>query len=426
MSQRGDLPVSSKPFTLTTPPAFQCYDCQGCGECCRGRFAIVISHDDKNRIVEQGWRDEELGLHGQPLFTQQGHGLLLAHQADGSCIFLNAEGRCRIHARFGESAKPVPCRLYPFRLVPLGSQARVDVRFDCPATASNFGRAIPGYRHALLGLLPNVLPERAADSPSPPLYGRVPATWAQLCRISETFERVLLQDTSDLTRRILSCVNLAARLRSPRIVTLAGRKLSDSLETLAIRAIETMETDAIRRVPPTGMVRLTFRQLLGVYGRIDQVSEPARLGRRLSHALRMVSGRGQVPELRTGFPSVTFEEIDALSGEMSARTTEALERYLHLRLSSMGFFGHDFYQRSYLDGMLALLCTYPLVCWFARAYALGRHLDTPDAACVEQAIQVVDHQHGISPLLNLPSGRYRMRSLCARDNLCSLVIWYGS
>ncbi|HEX2952212.1 MAG TPA: YkgJ family cysteine cluster protein [Armatimonadota bacterium] len=418
--------MSKKTFSLSTPPAFQCYSCQGCGDCCRGRFAIIISAADRERLEQQQWSAEELQLNGQPLFTPQNGGFQLAHRADGACVFLDDQGRCRIHARYGESEKPLPCRLYPFRFVPLGNQVRVDVRFDCPSTAGNFGHPIPSYRSSLLSLMPQVVPEYAATLSAPPFYGNVRSTWAQLCRITETFERLLLNDSLDITRRVLGCVNFAAALRSPRIVSLEGRKLSEFLETVLTKVIETAEKDTLRRVPPPGIVQSMFRHLLSIYARMDRVGEKTSTIQRLKHSLRMSSGRGQVPPIRQGFPSVAFTDIDRMSVTPQHGAAAMIERYLHLRLSSMSFFGRTFYDRSYLDGMNSLLLTYPLVCWIARAYAVEQGLQAPDAGCMEQALQIVDHQHGMNPLLNIAIEHVRTNFLTERSHLRSLVIWYGS
>ena len=77
--------------------------------------------------------------------------------------------------------------------------------------------------------------------------------------------------------------------------------------------------------------------------------------------------------------------------------------------------------------LIAVACSLaPLACWFARAYAVAEGRAQIDAACVTRALMIVDHQHGITPLLNLPSERSRMALLCERNTLRSLVIWYGS
>ena len=416
----------AKAFTLTTPPSFQCYDCSGCGACCRGRFAIIISREDRERLRDQQWDTEALGLHGQPLCTPHGEGFQLAHRADGTCVFLDENGKCLIHAKFGEPAKPLPCRLYPFRFVPLGTQVRVDVRFDCPASAGNMGRALPAHRPALLKLLDQVLPAGMATAPAPPLYGRVQPSWAQLCRITETFERLLLHRALGLTPRIVCGLTFAALLQSPRITTLDGRKLTEFLDTVSQKILEAIAREPLPRVAPPAFVRTTFRQLAGLYGRLDTRGEQVNLLARLRTAITMATGRGQVPAFRSDFPPVSFAEIEAFSGAPAPDAAEVFERYLHLRLSSMSFFGPSFYQQDYLAGMNALLLTYPLLCWFAHALAVGRQLPAPDAACAVEALQIVDHQHGISPLLNLPNERYRRNFLCDRSHLRRLVIWYGS
>ena len=407
-------------------PGLQNYDCSGCGDCCRGRFAIIITQADRDRIAAQGWSDEELGLGGKPLFTPKGEDFQLAHRPDGSCVFLQENNRCAIHAKHGEAAKPLSCRLYPFTFVPLGSQVRVDVRFDCPATATNRGRPIATHRPELLELAKKAVPKQAATAPVPPLYDSVTLTRAQLSRITEAFEQVLLDVSIDITRRVTVCVHLTHILRDPRVAALDGRKLGDFLDTATSEVQQATLDDPLERTSPSGPERVFLRQLIGLYGRIDQVGGKARLGQRLGVTLRMLRGKGLVPQIRHGFPQVAFRDIEDARGIPRDGAAQALERYLHVHLASMGFFGPSFYRRSYLDGLNALLLTYPLTCWYARAFALGEGRPALDAASVERALMIVDHQHGITPLLDIPSERFRTKTLCEHTTLRSLVIWYGS
>ncbi len=417
----------SIPLKVVTPTGFQQYDCTGCGDCCRGRFAIIISEADRARIAAQEWSREELGLGRQPLFAPQGDGFHLAHRKDGACVFLGDDNLCRIHARYGEAAKPLACRLYPFTFVPGGGgQVRVNVRFDCPATASNLGRPIAVHQAELQELVNDAVPSDAAALPPPPFCDGVSLTWEQLGRITQTFEQVLLDVSLDITRRVVACVSMANALRHSEIGSLKGRKLSDFLDALASEVQESAADDPLERDAVPGPARLAFRQLAGLYGRYDRVGERAQFGRRLGVSLRMMAGKGAVPPIRDGFPPVRFDAIEGARGIPTGTAAGAMERYLHVHLSSMGFFGAAFYGRSYLDGMNALLLTYPLACWFARAFAVSEGLLQPDAACVERALMIVDHQHGVSPLLNIPTERARTRLLCEESTLRSLVIWYGS
>ena len=52
---------------------------------------------------------------------------------DDACVFLNEQGKCRIHAKFGGPAKPLACQVYPFTLNPAGDHWQVGIRFACPS-----------------------------------------------------------------------------------------------------------------------------------------------------------------------------------------------------------------------------------------------------------------------------------------------------
>jgi lysine-N-methylase len=316
--------------------------------------------------------------------------------------------------------------LYPFIFVPVGNQVRVDLRFDCPAAAANRGRALPQHRAALLGLLPLVVPERANELPVPPLFDSVQLSWAQLCRITETYDRLLLEESLNLTQRIICAVQLTALLRTEKIAEVEGRELNDFLEVVAIRVVAAIADAPMPRVRPPWLVRSAFRQVLGIYGREDRRGERGQLLSRLSAALRLLAGHGLVPRLRPDTPAVPFAAMEEAVGVPEGEVADVIIRYYRLRLASMGFFGLPFYQRDYLEGLGALLLTYPLLLWFARLEACGRGLAAPDVAAAIRAVQIVDHQHGRSPALDLPSERNRQRFLTERSHLRSLVVWYGS
>ena len=416
--RKTELPA----MKLVTPPAYQCYNCQGCGVCCRGYFLVTASREEYERITAQGWENDP-ELKGKVLFTPLGKRYLLGHRADGACIFLDERGLCRIHGQFGEPAKPLACRLYPFRLLPIGKQARVDIRFDCPAVARNQGEPITEQRAALRELLPQVAP---SDAPSPPLYGSVRADWSLLVRLTDAFDRLLREPSLDFTRRIVAGVTLAALLRTRRIPRLEDRQLDEFLTALPTKIVEGTAKDPLHRLRPVWGERVLFRQLLGVYARADRYGERGILCKRLGYSLRMLGGRGLVPPLRDDFPAVRFQDLDGPMGIPDGAGMETLQRYYRMKLSGMGFFGQGFYGWPYLDGMNALLLTYPLTLWFARLFAIGSGQSTLDLGSIERAIQVVNHQHGVVPLFHLPTERFRVHYLCERTHLRSLVIWNGS
>src|SRR6516225_1635638 len=128
-------------------PVVQSWDCHQSGNCCK-EYQVAVTEEERQRIEGQGWTAES-DYQGVPLFRTSGPAWArqyhLNHHADGSCVFLSKEGRCRIHERFGAAAKPLPCRLFPFILVPAGDHYRVGIRFACPSAAENKGRTLSAH-----------------------------------------------------------------------------------------------------------------------------------------------------------------------------------------------------------------------------------------------------------------------------------------
>src|SRR5690242_1681876 len=112
----------------------QHWDCQGCGHCCRD-YHVGVTDAERARIDAQSWHTDA-AIGSTPLFVPHGpwwkRRWRLNHGADGSCVFLSEQGRCRIHEKFGADAKPLACRVYPFILVPAGDHWRVGLRYACP------------------------------------------------------------------------------------------------------------------------------------------------------------------------------------------------------------------------------------------------------------------------------------------------------
>lgn len=131
---------------ITTPPA-SAWDCGGCTACCR-HFALGPVSD---RIIDgleahgvrqawapaaSGFAHKQPGPDGEPAW-------FLDRREDGACIFLEEDGRCGVHARWGAAAKPAFCREYPFALVQEAQTLRVFVRADCGGWAESFQSGAP-------------------------------------------------------------------------------------------------------------------------------------------------------------------------------------------------------------------------------------------------------------------------------------------
>jgi len=98
--------------STTTDPAVRTLlsftGCQRCGNCCRVRGYVRLTTGDVDVLTDV------LGLPMQEFtsrftrLTRERTGLSLIEKDDGSCIFLDAGGACKVH-----SAKPKQCRDFP-------------------------------------------------------------------------------------------------------------------------------------------------------------------------------------------------------------------------------------------------------------------------------------------------------------------------
>jgi lysine-N-methylase len=395
-------------------PRDQCYDCMGCGRCCSGVLTVHVTADEAARMAAQGWDDVPAPT------VRDGDKLRMAHRDDGRCAMLDADNRCRIHAKFGEAAKPLACRLYPFLPVPAAGQVGLDLRYGCPAVAENHGRALEAHRPALRALLPHL--HLAQPDPPVQLPGQKPMTWPVVQRVTRAFLDMLADTLLSPRERIAACIGLADAFRPLYLTALAPDSLEKVLATFARTAAA--EATAAVRVRPTGVVRAAFRQLVALYGQEQRHGARRALTARWGAYLGMITGVGRVPALRPDTPVVPFAALET-EAPWPAEAYEPLLRCLRVRLESLGFFGERFYGAAYLDGLLALLLTAPLTAWFARLYAAGAGLPAPDAACTARAVAVVHESHGLSPAFTLPAQRERVALLTQRAPLAGLWRWYG-
>ena len=101
------------------------FECTGCGKCCKTRGDVYLSPTETNKAAaslglsifefKQQFVEEEEVTVAMTLDPEQipegetGWTVLRHKQEDGSCIFLNDEGLCKIY-----DARPIQCSTYPF------------------------------------------------------------------------------------------------------------------------------------------------------------------------------------------------------------------------------------------------------------------------------------------------------------------------
>jgi lysine-N-methylase len=417
-------------------PLVQNWDCHTCGDCCR-EYLVGISPEEQRRIEAQGW-EKEPDFQGVPLFLRYGHWWSrrtgLNQHSDGTCVFLSNEGRCRIHERFGPEAKPLPCRLYPFILVPVGNQWRVGLRFACPSAAANRGRRGDAHLDEIrkyvgelvtregLGETP-AAPAKLGLAP-PPLQGLQRVEWADLERFTAALVAIVRDPRDKLERRLRKCLALARLCRQARFDAIQGGRLKEFFNVITASLDSEVPADPASLPAPGWIGRVLFRQALAIYARKDQgrkrgLSQRGRIALFFA-ASRFAWGRGPVPKLHALLPDATFEQAEMPAGALPPEAESDLERYYLVKFESMQFCGPTYYHAGFWEGVEALALTYPVIMWLRRLF---RHL--PAVEALRQALCIADDHYGFNRVLGTMRQRFGFRILARSGELDRLIAWYS-
>jgi lysine-N-methylase len=414
-------------------PVAQNWDCHVSGNCCK-EYIVPVSDDERQRIEDQGWSaDPE--LQGVKLFRYSGPPWArkphLNHRKDGSCVFLSAEGRCRIHERFGAAAKPLPCRLFPFILVPAGDHYRVGLRFACPSAAASIGRPTSEYEGDLrdyaiqLERRENVVQSGGLQAvPPPPLHPGQNLDWPDLLRFVDIFQGLLRDRGDRIERRLRKCLALVALCRQANFKTIRGQRLVEFLKLVAAGLEGEVARDPATLEPPGKVGRILFRQVLALFARKDhgpnrgpQTKSRLRLLRAL---ITFARGVGEVPRLHNWVPQMTFEKVEQPIGPLPAEAEAVLERYYLIKVGSLQFCGATNFHMPFLEGLDSLLLTYPMVMWLRRGFA-----DQPATAAIMRSLSIIDDNFGYHPLSGTARQRLGYRILSRTGELERLIAWYS-
>ncbi len=414
-------------------PVVQNWDCHVSGNCCK-EYIVPVSEEERERIEAQGWENDP-ELKGVKLFRNAGppwaRRTNLNHRPDGSCVFLSAEGRCRIHERFGSAAKPLPCRLFPFILVPAGDHYRVGLRFACPSAAASKGRPLSGHDAdlrefaILLERRENVAPAGGLPAvPPPPLRPGQRFDWPDLLRFADVFTALLRNRSDRIERRLRKCLALVALCRQADFKAIRGQRLVEFLKLVAAGLEAEVTPDPTTLAPPGKVGRLLFRQALALFARKDhgpnrgpQTKSRLRLLRAL---VTFARGVGEVPRLHGWVPEMTFEKAELPAGPLPEDAEAVLERYYLIKVGSLQFCGPTNFRMPFLEGLESLLLTYPLMMWLRRGFT-----GQTATAAITRSLSIIDDNFGYHPLSGTARQRLSYRILSRTGELERLIAWYS-
>jgi lysine-N-methylase len=420
--------MASPPLQL---PIVQNWSCHSCGGCCR-QHLIEITEEERQRIAEQRWTAADGIPADQPTVVWFAgppwkKRYRLAHRADGACVFLNEQGLCRIHAKFGEPAKPLPCQLYPYAFHPGGRKVAVSLRFSCPSVVANRGKPVEQQRDALKSLAAQVVPAHAETIGPPRISPQTRVDWSDFQRFVQALDEVLAQSETSLTSRLLQAVSLVRTIEGAKFDAIRGSRLGEFLQLISGSGGEPISLE--KSTPPSRAGRLQFRMLAAHYARRDTFEEAGRgwrgRARLLKAALTFARGSGTALPLQPGFREVPFATLEEPFGGVSTDATSILTRYYRVKIQGLHFCGPAYYDVPFVEGFYSLALVFPVVMWLARWLAASdsRASLVPDD--VARALAIADHHHGYSPVLGSRSSRRRVRLLSHDADLERLIVWYA-
>ncbi len=414
-------------------PVVQNWDCHVCGSCCQ-EYLVTVSDEERRRIEAQDWNDDAL-LAGRKIFRRTGpwwaRRYHLNHRDDGSCVFLSESGRCRMHERFGYESKPLPCRLFPFVLIPAGDHWRVGMRYACPSAAANKGRGVALHLETLKKFATELARREGLDEKPdglhlrpPRLQGRTRLDWPDTLRLADTLGALIHDRRDPMERRLRKCLALARLCQEAKMNKLAGKRLGDFLQLAAAGAGAEIPADPAALPPPGWVGRILFRQAVALFTRKDHgpnrgIAYQGRLVL-LRAAVRFARGRGAIPRMHTWFPETTFEQVEASATRLDEEAELVLERYYGTKVQAFQFCGAANFHFPFWEGLTMLILTFPVLMFVRRALS-----ELPAGEAVVKALSIVDDHFGFNRVLRGRRQRVGLRLLASTGELDRLVAWYS-
>ena len=397
------------------PLASQRYSCHGCGDCCRD-FTVQLRPLDLERLRAQGW-EREMG----EVTVEFGGRRWLRQREDGACVFLQPDGRCRIHAEHGFEAKPVACQLFPFALAPRAREVRVGVSFACASVLASRGAALPAHLsevRRMAGEVDELGPARTL------LDARTEATPDEAEIAAEAVDRWLRDAAVPFAVRADGMAWLGQQLARASFAKVRGARLRELLGTLVGALPQELP---LHPIEPASRAQLAMLRQAAFFRLEDpKVGELARLGRlraTIGQYLRSRAfsrGRGTMPAVGR-WPSVAFAAVEATAPHAAGPEREACEELLvrWLRATVLGgrAWGSGFYGWPVVDGLQAASLNLACALWLARAHAASAGRPAVALEDLRAAVGRVDRTSGRAPWIGSRAERARLAWLRIDDGL---------
>ena len=413
------------PLPIQPLPMIERWSCHQCGVCCRGSV-VPLSADDVARLQSQKWQDRP-EYRGIPVMVRQtwlGHEYRLAQRPDGSCVFLDADGLCRIHKELGFDAKPLVCRMFPLQIVPRDNTAVLTLRRACPSAAEDKGQAVAEQ----LDFARKLARERhLADAPPqpPPVKPREQRDWRVTRKLLLAIERLLTDEHFPPVRRLVHATIFCRLLEQAQTKALDDNRLGELFGVLEHNVAEEVGDLFSDRQPPGRAAAVLFRQTAAEFARLHPrlIARPGWKTRlQIAWAAwKFVRGSGRLPVMEPAFADATFEQLEQPLGRLEPGVYLPLTRMIETTAASWSYALANRGGWSVVESVRMLALTYPVGLWLLRWTAADR---APAIADVAEIITALDRGQGYAPLAGAKQ-RHRVQVLAQLGELERLIVWYA-
>ncbi|MSR30256.1 MAG: YkgJ family cysteine cluster protein [Gemmataceae bacterium] len=419
-------------FEKVSLPLLQNWDCHTCGTCCK-EYLVQLSKDEVEKIQGQGWdREKDLGGYSPfkrtGIFWKKTH---LNHRPDGSCVFLDEKGLCKIHGRFGLSEKPLPCQVFPYVLIPAGDQWQVGVRFACPSAAKNLGTPVVQQEKDIrdfishLKIRENLAVSLTDNKNKPQLLPGKPSTWETLYLFRDVLLELMSKESVSVELCLRRCLAFAREMKKMNFDLLSPIQVKELAEILSRLVENEIPLDPYSVLKPTWIGRVLFRQACAIYTRKDHgpnrgLVKKGRLAL-FGAALSFARGQGKVPRVNSFTTDITFDEVEQKREPLEKETSDFLRRYYLTKIGSLQFVGATNFQMPFWEGLHSLILTFPVVAWTAFTLKEGENQLTR----FQTAVSLADDHFGFNKILGTARQRFSLGILQFRQETHRLVAWYA-
>jgi len=136
--------------------------------------------------------------------------------------------------------------------------------------------------------------------------------------------------------------------------------------------------------------------------------------------IRLVTGRGALPDLAPAFLSAKFSDQECLLGALDHSIDFPLARHIEASSASYIYAIADRRGWSVVDSIRGLVATFPLGLWMLRWVSHGRQ---PTVEDMLQIVVALDRGQGYAPLTGQLQRR-RLKMLSGNGELERLIVWY--